>query len=76
MTEYFETDRILLPFDKIARVAKALDKNGKVYSVTLHMAAVESISLADHEADRFLAEYKAWFARRGTAAAPLAGTFE
>jgi len=57
---YFEAERIIIPFNKVARVSKALDKNGKVYSVNVFLDGAESASFADAEAARFINEFKMW----------------
>ena len=60
MRNYFETERVIIPFAKVARVSKALDKNGKIYSVNVFLEGAESASFAENEAMRFIAEYKKW----------------
>lgn len=69
MRNFFETERVIIPFDKVVRVSKALDKAGKVYSVNVFVNGAESGSFSDSEANRFLTEYKRWMDR--TPNAPL-----
>ncbi len=60
MHNYFEADRVIVPYSKVARVSKALDKNGKVYSINVFLEGAESATFADAEATRFIIEFKRW----------------
>jgi len=75
MRNYFETDRVIIPFKSVARVSKALDKNGKVYSVNVFLDGAESGTFSEAEALRFLTDYKRWLehADDETSAAPHGG---
>lgn len=63
MGNFFETEKVIVPFSKVARVSKALDKNGKVYSVNVFLDGAESATFTEGEAARFLVEFKPWLDR-------------
>ena len=63
MRNYFEAERVMIPFNKVSRVSKALDKNGKVYSANVFIDGAESATFTDAETTRFITEYRRWLER-------------